>query len=103
MSATGRCARLIPPADLRRTQPARSPGETGPPGILAQRRRRPRPLRAPPEPRQSPAPGAKAPARRRGGRMRKGPCARRRADLWKEMPRLRVSRVSRVQQPAAEQ
>lgn len=23
--------------------------------------------------------------------------------LWKEMPRLRVSRVSRVQQPAAEQ
>lgn len=29
--------------------------------------------------------------------------ARTRADLWKEMPRLRVSRVSRVQQPAAEQ
>lgn len=28
---------------------------------------------------------------------------RTRADLWKEMPRLRVSRVSRVQQPAAEQ
>lgn len=29
--------------------------------------------------------------------------ARTRADLWKEMPRLRVSRVSLVQQPAAEQ
>lgn len=29
--------------------------------------------------------------------------ARTRADLWKEMPRLRVSRVSRVQHPAAEQ
>lgn len=50
----------------------RAPGETGPPGILAQRRRRPRPLRAPPEPR----PGAKARARRQGERMRKQPTRR---------------------------
>lgn len=66
VSATGRCARLIPPADLLRTQPARSRGDRP--------ARHPRAAQAPPPPAARPA-RAPPPARRRVRGGGAGACA----------------------------